>query len=99
MKTTKEYKDYILEQLASLDHIMCRPMMGEYLLYYDGILFGGLYENRLLVKIVEQNKQYHMPQAIPYPGAKAMYLVEAVDQRDILQAIVIDTCKGLPSKK
>lgn len=60
MKTTKEYKDYILEQLALLDNITCRSMMGEYLLYYDGILFGGLYENRLLVKIVAHNKKYQM---------------------------------------
>lgn len=99
MKTTKEYKDYILEQLAFLGNVTCRPMMGEYLLYHDGILFGGIYNNRLLVKIVAHNQKYQMPEAIPYPGAKAMYLVEAVDQRELLAEIVSETCKDLPLKK
>lgn len=51
MKTSKDYKDLILEQLDLLDNINCRAMMGEYLLYYNKILFGGIYDNRLLVKI------------------------------------------------
>jgi len=41
MATTKGYKDYILEQLNLLDNITCRPMMGEYLLYYNGVLLGA----------------------------------------------------------
>ena len=99
MATSKEYKEFILEQLELLENITCRSMMGEYLLYYDGILFGGLYENRLLVKIVAHNKKYQMSEAIPYPGAKAMYLVEDVDHRDLLAEIVTETCKDLPLKK
>lgn len=56
MATSEEYKDFILEQLDLLDNINCRAMMGEYLLYYNNILFGGIYDNRLLVKIVDSNK-------------------------------------------
>ena len=59
MATTKEYKDFVLEQLNLLDNINCKPMMGEYLLYYNGILFGGIYDDRLLVKIVDNNKKYN----------------------------------------
>lgn len=51
MATTKEYKDFILEQLCLLEDITCKQMMGEYLLYYNKILFGGIYDDRLLVKI------------------------------------------------
>ena len=50
MATSKEYRDFVLEQLTGLDKITCRSMMGGYLLYYDNILFGGLYDDRLLVK-------------------------------------------------
>ena len=50
MASTKEYKNFILEQLYLLDDISCKPMMGEYLLYYKGTLFGGIYDDRLLVK-------------------------------------------------
>ena len=53
MATSKEYKEFILEQLNILDGIACKSMMGEYLLYYNGVLFGGIYDDRLLVKRVE----------------------------------------------
>ena len=99
MATSKEFKDFIIEQLRLLNGITCKPMMGEYLLYYNDILFGGIYDNRLLVKIVEANKKYEMEQAIPYESAKPMYLVADVDNVELLKDIVIDTCKGLPNKK
>jgi TfoX/Sxy family transcriptional regulator of competence genes len=60
MPSTKEYKDYVLEQLRNADNISYRPMMGEFLLYKDGILFGGIYDDRLLVKITKNNKKYNM---------------------------------------
>ena len=99
MATTKEYKDFILEQLNLLDNITCKSMMGEYLLYYKGILFGGIYDDRLLVKIVDSNKKYNMQESIPYDNAKPMYLVDDVDNKGTLREIVIETCKDLPSKK
>ena len=95
MATTKDYRDFILEQLNLLDNITCKSMMGEYLLYYNGILFGGIYDDRLLVKIVDTNKEYNMEKSIPYKGAKPMYLVDDVDNQESLKNIVLDTCKGL----
>jgi len=99
MATSKDYKDFILEQLDLLSNITCRAMMGEYLLYYNNILFGGIYNNRLLVKIVNSNKKYNMQEQIPYESAKPMYLVDDIDNKEILKEIVIETCKDLPSKK
>ena len=99
MATSKEYKDFILEQLELLDNITFKAMMGEFLLYYNNVLFGGIYDNRLLVKIVDTNKKYSMQEQIPYETAKPMYLVDDVDNKDLLKEIVIETCKGLPNKK
>ncbi len=99
MATTKDYKNFILEQLSLLDNITCRSMMGEYLLYYNNILFGGIYDSRLLVKITNSNKKYEMQEAIPYKGAKPMYLIDDIDNQEIIKEIVIDTCKDLPCKK
>jgi TfoX/Sxy family transcriptional regulator of competence genes len=99
MATSKDYKDFILEQLELLDNITCKAMMEEYLLYYNTILFGGIYDNRLLVKIVNSNKKYNMQEQIPYESAKPMYLVEDIDNKEILKEIVIVTCKDLLSKK
>ncbi len=99
MATTKEYRDFVLEQLSLLDNITCKSMMGEYLLYYNNVLFGGIYDGRLLVKIVNSNKKYNMKEDIPYDRAKPMYLVDAIDNQETLKEIVIDTCKDLPIKK
>ena len=95
MATTKDYRDLILEQLGLLDCITCKSMMGEYLLYHNGVLFGGIYDDRLLVKIVGNNEKYNMKEAIPYDGAKPMYLVDDVDNQELLRDIVLDTCKDL----
>lgn len=99
MSTTKDYRDFVLEQLNLLDNIKCKSMMGEYLLYYNNILFGGIYDDRLLVKIVDSNKKYNMQKSIPYDNAKPMYLVDDIDNKEILKEIVIDTCKHLTAKK
>ena len=99
MATSKEYKDFILEQLDLLDNITCKAMMGEFLLYYNDVLFGGIYDDRLLVKIVDTNKKYNMQEQIPYESAKPMYLVDDVDNKELLKEIVIETCKGLSNNK
>ncbi len=85
MPTTKEYKEFILEQLNLLDNITCKSMMGEYLLYYKGLLFWGIYDDRLLIKIVKSNKKYNMKESISYNGAKSMYLVNNVDKKETLK--------------
>ena len=98
MATSKKYKDFIIEQLDLLDNISCKAMMGEFLLYYHDVLFGGIYDDRLLVKKVETNKKYNMQEQLPYESAKPMYLVDDVDNKELLKEIVIETCKGLPIK-
>ena len=99
MATTKSYKDFILEQLSILDNITCKPMMGEYLLYYNDVLIGGIYDDRLLVKIVESNKKYNLQEVIPYDRAKPMYLISDVDDKITLKDIVIETYKDIIMKK
>ena len=98
MASTKEYRDFILEQLRHLDNITYKPMMGEYLLYYNNILFGGIYDDRLLIKIVNNNKKNNMEEVIPYPNAKPMYYIEDVDNEDYLKEIIITTCTNLERK-
>ncbi len=95
MSSTKAYRDFILEQLSEIPDITCRPMMGEFLLYSEGILFGGIYDDRLLVKIVPENAKFNMPEAIPYDGGKPMCQVEDVDNKELLKKIVAETKKGL----
>ena len=96
--TTKEFRDYVVECLGCFENITCRAMMGEYLLYKDGLLFGGIYDGRVLVKIVPQNEEFNMKEQIPYNGAKPMYYLENLDNQDLVKEVVEATCKGLSLK-
>ena len=98
MASSKEYKEFILEQLSEMPNLTCRSMMGEFLLYSDSILFGGIYDNRLLVKIVPDNQQYNMAEEIPYPNGKPMYFVEDIDNRNKLTELILNTIKGITKK-
>ena len=98
MASTKEYRDFVLEELSILDDITIRPMMGEYILYYKGTIFGGIYDDRFLIKKVPGNKKYAMEETLPYETGKPMYLVD-IDNSDILKEIILDTYKDLPKKK
>ena len=101
MASTKGYLEFILEQLSELDGITHRKMMGEYILYYRGRIFGGIYDDRLLVKPVPAAVKL-MPDAemeMPYDGAKEMILVNDVDDRGFLQNLVESMWEELPDKK
>ncbi|MGM9615538.1 MAG: TfoX/Sxy family protein [Oscillospiraceae bacterium] len=101
MASGKEYLHFLLEQLSDLDGVSSRPMMGEFLLYYRGRIFGGIYDDRLLVKPVPAAHRL-MPDAPwepPYEGAKDMLLVENVDDRLFLQNLVASMYDELPEPK
>ena len=104
MASSKEYLDYVLEQLAGLEGIRARAMMGEYLLYCGGKLFGGVYDDRLLLKpspaalrlVKEAGLEAQMES--PYEGAKEMLLAD-VDRRELLCRIVRSLAEELPEPK
>ena len=101
MASSKEYLDFVLEQLSELDEVSFRAMMGEYILYYRGRVFGGIYDDRLLVKPVPSAVKF-MPEAtmeLPYDGAKEMILVDDVDNREFLCKLVRSMWEELPEKK
>lgn len=101
MSSSKEYLEYIVEQLSDLDDISYRAMMGEYIIYYRGKIVGGIYDDRFLVKPVKAAKNM-MPDAdmeLPYEGAKEMLLVEDVEDRDFLMELFEKMYKELPLPK
>lgn len=97
MATSKEYRDYVLEQLRSIEGISCKPMMGEYLLYNNNLLFGGIYDNRVLVKKTASLSQMDLPSAIPYDGAKEMYEIDIEETQKVSQIISL-VCEDLKKK-
>ena len=101
MASSARYLDFILEQLSLLDGISHRAMMGEYILYYQGRVFGGIYDDRFLVKITPSALEM-LPDAareLPYEGAKEMLLVDNVEDRAFLRALVEQMANELPAQK
>lgn len=101
MGSSKEYLEYILEQLSDLEDISHRAMMGEYILYYRGKIFGGIYDDRFLIKPVKIAKEM-MPDAnmeLPYDGAKEMLLVDDVENREFLKELIEAMYDELPAAR
>ena len=101
MASSKEYLNFILEQLSDLTEITYKAMMGEFLIYYRGKLVGGIYDDRLLVKPVKSAVEY-MPQAtysLPYESAKEMLLVDNVDDKEYLVGLFEAMYDDLPMPK
>ncbi len=100
MASSKDYLDFILDQLSGLDEITYKAMMGEYILYYRGRIFGGIYDDRFLVKPTQSAKRM-MPEAdleLPYEGAKEMLLVDMED-RAFLKELIETMYPELPAPK
>lgn len=101
MASTKEYLDFILDQLSGLDEITYRAMMGEYIIYYRGRIVGGVYDDRFLVKPTKSAAAM-MPDAereLPYEGAKEMLMVDNVENREFLKELVEAMLEELPAPK
>ena len=94
MASNLDYLNFVLELLREVDDITYRKMMGEYMLYRNGVIFGGVYDNRFLIKKTAISEEYHMSEAIPYPGGSPMLLVDSEDP-DEIKEIVLKTLKNL----
>ena len=101
MASSKDYLEYILEQLSRLEDVSYREMMGEYIIYYRGKVVGGIYDDRFLVKPTKSALAM-MPNAdieLPYKGAKEMLLVDDVENREFLRELLEAMYKELPASK
>ena len=101
MASNKEYLDFILEQVSELDNVSYKAMMGEFIIYYNGKIIGGIYDDRFLVKPVKSAIAL-MPNAkyeLPYDGAKEMLLVDDVDNKEFLIGLFDALYDDLPAPK
>lgn len=101
MASSKEYLEFVLEQLSDLNGISYQAMMGEYIIYYRGKIVGGIYDNRFLVKPVKAAIEA-MPNAeyeCPYEGAKEMLMVDEIENREFLAELLNAMYDELPEPK
>ena len=94
MASSLDYLHYVLELLKEVNDITSKKMMGEFMLYQDGVLFGGVYDDRFLIKKTSALANSGLKEQIPYPGAKAMLLIDSEDP-DEIKEMVLKTIKNL----
>lgn len=101
MASSEEYRAYIAEQLSELDDIFFRPMMGEYIIYYQGRIVGGIYDNRFLVKpvLAARAMMPTAPYELPYEGAAKMLMVNELDDKAFLKELLDAMYPELPAPK
>ena len=101
MASSKDYLEFIMEQLSAAGDVSYRAMMGEYVIYYQGKPVGGIYDDRFLIKPTKsaKNMMPYAPMETPYEGAKQMLLVDSVDSRAFLCSLVEAVCAELPEPK
>ena len=94
MASSTEYLTYVLELLRGVDGVSYKKMMGEFLLYRNATLFGGVYDNRFLIKKVPSLATLGLREQIPYSGAKPMLLVDVEDQEEVAKIVEL-ACQDL----
>ena len=101
MASSKDYLDFVLEQLSELDEITYRAMMGEYIIYYRDKVIGGIYDNRFLVKPTPSAHRLmpDAPMELPYEGAKEMLLVDNIENKVFLNELLNAMYDELPAPK
>ena len=87
MSSSIDYLEYVLDLLSDIENITYKKMMGEYILYCDGIIFGGIYDNRFLIKKTKTLENIGFKEEMPYPSAKPMYLVDIENREEIDELI------------
>lgn len=98
MASSPEYLEYVLELLSGVPEVTTRKMMGEYLLYARGKLFGGVYDDRFLVKVTDASRAALAMEEVPYDGASPMLVVD-VEDPDIVTELIEAMLVELPEPR
>lgn len=98
MASSRDYLVYVTEDLLrDIPNITYKKMMGEYILYKDTIIFGGIYDDRFLVKKTKSVENLELKEVIPYPSAKPMLLID-IEDSDEVNEIITNIVKDLTNK-
>lgn len=103
MASSQGFLEYILDLLRETPEVTFRRMMGEYVLYSRGVVFGGIYDDRFLLKVTpsSENAFPSADRVSPYPGAQDMILVDSEDAELIARTIelMLPEIPTRPSRK
>ncbi len=100
MPTGREFAFFVADQLSGAGAIRCRPLMGEYGLWCDGVFFATIEDGRLCLKVTQAARALlpGAPDFEPHPGFRAL-CVEELDDRAFLARLVQASCAELAARK
>ena len=105
MGTSKEFADYVCDQLMAAGNISCKKMFGEYGVYLDEKIIGLICDNQFFLKKTEAGQviiEEHLgtvEEGLPYPGAKPQFLIDSLDDREWLGELLRASYQELPMPK
>lgn len=102
MSSSKDFVDYIVEQIGATGDVTCKKMFGEYAIYYESKVVALICDNRLYIKPTAGGKEFigDVNEAPAYPGAKMSFLIDdKIDDRDWIRQLIMITAKELPEPK
>jgi len=102
MATSKEYMEFLMEQLSELNYIYYRKMMGEYIIYYKNKVTAYICDERFMVRPVPSaikllpNAEYD---SMIEGGRKKLLRVDDVDNKELLVKLFESIYDELPAPK
>ena len=102
MATSREFMEFVLEQISSMPTVRARKMFGEYALYCDDKVVGLVWDEQVFIKITPEGRALvgdRYEEGLPYPGAKPWMLVDGdeIEESDRMCSLIRATADALPS--
>lgn len=101
MASTKDFVEYVCEQLNCVGEISYKKMFGEYALYLDNKVIALVCDNQLFVKMTKAADELLVnPEiAAPYKGAKPYLLISDFENQILMKDLILKTWEELPFPK
>lgn len=101
MASSLDFVEYICEQLSGAGEITYKKMFGEYGIYCNEKIVGVICDNQFFVKKTEAGAAVYpnCEEAAPYTNAKAHFVIDSVDDRNLMAKFISATYNELPIPK
>lgn len=101
MASSLDFVEYVCEQIGGAGKIAYKKMFGEYGIYCNGKIVGVVCDNQFFVKKTQVGASIYpdFEEAAPYTGAKTHFVIDSVDDRNLMAKFISATYNELPIPK
>lgn len=101
MASNLDFVNYACDQMSGAGNITFKKMFGEYGIYCNDKIIGLICDNQLFIKVTEAGSRIYpnYQTASPYTNAKAHFLIDNIDNRELMTKFILATYNELPMPK